>query len=154
MATLGGIEDRGIGIDESGIAAIERSARLSGVEITIPDGYEDLGDRTHSAVSGSLLMANRLPRLINVGGGTATTGPNSIDHYFGQWTDSHGPVARVSSAFGDRLFSATGCSGAEFSPVFANWPPASICPIPCWSRSVSVPAVCIGLKAIAAGWRC
>jgi len=82
VATLGGIEDRGIGIDESGIAAIERSARQSGVEITVPDSYEDSVTK-RIRLYRELADGQPIAALINVGGGTATTGPNSIDHYFG-----------------------------------------------------------------------
>lgn len=81
-ATLGGIEDRGIGLDETGLQAIRRSAQRAGIELMVPDNYEAaVADRIRvyrEAAEGQPIAA-----LINVGGGTATTGPNAIDHYFG-----------------------------------------------------------------------
>lgn len=81
-ATLGGIEDRGIGLDEAGLDAIRRSARRAEIELMVPDNYEAaVADRIRvyrEAAGGEPIAA-----LINVGGGTATTGPNAIDHYFG-----------------------------------------------------------------------
>lgn len=82
VATLGGIEDRGIGIDSAGIAAIERSAQRAGVEISVPVSYEaSVTERIR--LYRELAAGQPIAALINVGGGTATTGPNSIDHYFG-----------------------------------------------------------------------
>lgn len=81
-ATLGGIEDRGIGLDEAGLRAIRRSAERAEIELMVPDNYEAaVADRIRvyrEAADGQPITA-----LINVGGGTATTGPNAIDHYFG-----------------------------------------------------------------------
>ncbi len=81
-ATLGGIEDRGIGLDESGLRSIRRAAERAGIELVVPDSYE-------AAVNQRIRIYNEgrgdqeIAAFINVGGGTATTGPNSIDHFFG-----------------------------------------------------------------------
>jgi poly-gamma-glutamate system protein len=82
LATLGGIEDRGVGMDEAGRAAIERSAERAGVELFVPDSYE-------AAVTERIRVYREraedrpIAAFVNVGGGSATTGPNSIDHFFG-----------------------------------------------------------------------
>ncbi|WP_376695357.1 poly-gamma-glutamate system protein [Wenzhouxiangella sp. EGI_FJ10305] len=81
-ATLGGIEDRGIGLDEGGQDLIRQAAERANIDLIVPDSYED-------AVTQRIRIYNEgadgepIAALVNVGGGTATTGPNSIDHYFG-----------------------------------------------------------------------
>lgn len=81
-ATLGGIEDRGIGLDEAGLRAIRRSAERAEIELMVPDNYEAaVADRIR--VYREVADGQPITALINVGGGTATTGPNAIDHYFG-----------------------------------------------------------------------
>jgi poly-gamma-glutamate system protein len=81
-ATLGGIEDRGIGLDERGLQLIRRAAEAADIDIVVPDSYE-------AAVAERIRIYNEgaagqpIAALINVGGGTATTGPESIDHFFG-----------------------------------------------------------------------
>lgn len=81
-ATLGGIGDRGIGIDEAGLAAIRQSAERAEVELIVPDNYAAaVAERIRIYREGA--GGEPITALINVGGGIATTGPNAIDHYFG-----------------------------------------------------------------------
>ena len=81
-ATLGGIEDRGIGLNDAGLEMIRQAAERAGIELVVPDSYQ-------ASVTERIRIYNQgaggepLTALINVGGGTATTGPNSIDHFFG-----------------------------------------------------------------------
>lgn len=81
-ATLGGIEDRGIGMDERGLEIIRQAARKADVELFEPDNYEaavvERIQRYTDAAGGRPIAA-----FINVGGGTATTGPSGTSHYFG-----------------------------------------------------------------------
>ncbi len=81
LVTYGGIEDRGVGMEEEGRQSIARSAERADVELSVPDSYEAaVTERIRfyrERVDGQPIKA-----MINVGGGSATTGPNSIDHYF------------------------------------------------------------------------
>ncbi|NBD95999.1 MAG: poly-gamma-glutamate system protein [Gammaproteobacteria bacterium] len=103
-ATLGGIEDRGIGLNERGIQLIRNAAEEAGVELIVPDNYE-------AAVAERIRIYNQgaagapIAALVNVGGGTATTGPESIDHYFGSGLLRTAPSAafRVPSVMGHFL---------------------------------------------------
>lgn len=102
--TLGGIEDRGIGLDEAGQNMIRRAAEEAGIELIVPDSYEAAVTeriRTYNEGAGGEPIA----ALINVGGGTATTGPNTIDHYFGSGLIRTAPSGafRVPSVMGHFL---------------------------------------------------
>lgn len=81
VATFGGIGDRGVGIDQDGLDAIRRSAERAEIPLLVPDNYEAaVAERVRlyeEAAEGKTIAA-----FINVGGGSATTGPNIIDHYF------------------------------------------------------------------------
>jgi len=81
-ATPGGIEDRGIGLDESGMRAIRETAERADIELIVPDNYEAaVAERIRIYREGA--QGEPIAALVNVGGGTSTTGPNAIDHYFG-----------------------------------------------------------------------
>lgn len=103
-ATLGGIEDRGIGLNERGLQLIRSAAENAGIELMVPDSYE-------AAVAERIRVYNQgadgqpIAALVNVGGGTATTGPESIDHYFGSGLIRKAPSAafRVPSVMGHFL---------------------------------------------------
>jgi len=103
-ATLGGIEDRGIGLDDEGLRLIRQAAERAGVELVVPDSYE-------AAVSERIRIYNQgadgepIAALINVGGGTATTGPESIDHFFGGGLQRTAPAGafRIPSVMGHFL---------------------------------------------------
>lgn len=100
-ATLGGIEDRGIGLDESGQQAIRRSAERADIEMVVPDNYEAaVAERIRIYREGA--GGEPIAALVNVGGGTATTGPNAIDHFFGSGLQRSAPsrAFRVPSVMG------------------------------------------------------
>lgn len=103
-ATLGGIEDRGIGLNEAGQDMIRRAAERAGIELMVPDSYEAaVNDRIRVYNEGS--GGREIKALINVGGGSATTGPNNIDHYFGSGLIRTAPSGafRVPSVMGHYL---------------------------------------------------
>ena len=80
-ATLGGQQDRGIGMDPAGRESIRRSLERAGIELVVPDSYEAAVAeriRIYREAAGEEPIA----ALVNVGGGQATTGPASIDDYF------------------------------------------------------------------------
>jgi len=103
-ATLGGIEDRGIGLNDAGLEMIRQAAERAGIELVVPDSYQ-------ASVTERIRIYNQgaggepLTALINVGGGTATTGPNSIDHFFGSGLIRTAPSGafRVPSVMGHFL---------------------------------------------------
>lgn len=80
-ATLSGIDDRGGGLNDRGIEMIRQAAEQAGIEVFVPDSYEAaVADRIRiyrEAADGRPIAA-----YINVGGGIASTGPSSIDHFF------------------------------------------------------------------------
>lgn len=80
-ATLGGLEDRGVGLNEQGKQLIRRAAERAGIELIVPESYEASVSeriRIYKDEAGD----NPIAAMINIGGGMATTGPASIDHYF------------------------------------------------------------------------
>jgi len=80
-ATLGGIDDRGGGLNERGIEMIRQAAERAGIEVVVPDSYAAaVADRIRiyrEAADGTPIAA-----YINVGGAVASTGPAAIDHFF------------------------------------------------------------------------
>jgi len=103
-ATLGGIEDRGIGLSQEGLRMIRQAAQRADIEVVVPDSYEAaVSDRIRIYNEGA--DGNPIAALINVGGGTATTGPDSIDHYFGSGLIRTAPSAafRAPSVMGHFL---------------------------------------------------
>lgn len=104
VATLGGIEDRGIGLSERGLEHIRRAAERAGIEIMVPESYDAAvveRIRIYSQAAGGQPIA----ALVNVGGGTATTGPESIDHFFGSGLLRTAPAAafRIPTVMGHFL---------------------------------------------------
>ena len=80
-ATLGGGEDRGVGMPEDGLAMIRRSVERAEIPLIEPASYDE-------AVAERIALYARhagvqpVRAFINVGGGTATTGPEGIDQFF------------------------------------------------------------------------
>lgn len=80
-ATLGGLEDRGVGLNDQGKQLIRDAAERAGIELIVPESYEaSVAERIR--IYKDTAGENRIAAMINVGGGMATTGPASIDHYF------------------------------------------------------------------------
>lgn len=80
-ASLGGEEDRGIGISREGTRSIRRSIERADIPLLEPDSYAGaVAERI--ATYRDFAEKNPIKVMVNVGGGTATTGPDSVDHYF------------------------------------------------------------------------
>ncbi len=80
LATLGAEEDRGVGLPKEGVARLTESIERAGIPLLMPENLEE-------SVSERLAIYREnqdkpVRALINVGGGSATTGPDSVDHYF------------------------------------------------------------------------
>ena len=80
-ATVGGEQDRGIGLSREGITSIRRSIERAGIRLLEPTSYEDAVAK-RIAVYREHAGADPIKAFVNVGGGHATTGPDSIDHFF------------------------------------------------------------------------
>lgn len=80
-ASIGGEQDRGIGLSREGIASIRRSVERAGIPLLEPTSYEDAVAK-RIAIYREHAGADPIKALINVGGGIATTGPDSIDQFF------------------------------------------------------------------------
>jgi poly-gamma-glutamate system protein len=103
-ATLGGLEDRAAGLNERGRQMIRQAAERAGIEMVVPESYEaSVAERIRIYRDGSGEKA--IAALINVGGGMATTGPASIDHYFESGLSRSAPSGafRVPSVMGHFL---------------------------------------------------
>jgi poly-gamma-glutamate system protein len=103
-ATLGGLEDRGVGLNERGKQLIREAAERAGIELIVPESYEaSVAERIriYKDESGE----DPIKALINVGGGMATTGPASIDHYFDSGLSRSAPSGafRIPSVMGHFL---------------------------------------------------
>jgi len=80
-ATLGGLDDRGVGLNDEGKRLIREAAERAGIELIVPESYEaSVAERIR--IYKDEAGKNPIAALINVGGGIATTGPASIDHFF------------------------------------------------------------------------
>jgi poly-gamma-glutamate system protein len=79
-ASLGAEEDRGIGLPRDGIRSIRKSIEKAGVPLLFAENREaSVSERMAIYREGA---TRPIKVLINVGGGSATTGPDAIDHYF------------------------------------------------------------------------
>ncbi len=80
-ATLGGEDDRGVGIPEQGLSILRRALERADIDLLEPGSYEEaVAERI--AVYAKHAEGQPIRAFLNVGGGTATTGPPSIDHFF------------------------------------------------------------------------
>lgn len=79
--SLGGAEDRGIGVSERGKDIIRLAIKRSDIQFLLPANLEESVAKRIALYS---KFAGRSPvrAYINIGGGSASTGPPSIDHYF------------------------------------------------------------------------
>lgn len=103
-ATLGGLDDRGVGLNDQGKRLIREAAERAGIELIVPESYEaSVAERIriYKDESGEKPIA----AMINVGGGMATTGPASIDHFFdsGVSTSARSGAFRIPSVMGHFL---------------------------------------------------
>jgi poly-gamma-glutamate system protein len=80
-ATLGGEDDRGVGIPEEGLSILHHAIERADIELLEPESYEEaVAERI--AVYAKEAGEQPIRAFLNVGGGTATTGPASIDQFF------------------------------------------------------------------------
>ncbi|PHR65495.1 MAG: hypothetical protein COA51_05215 [Idiomarina sp.] len=80
-ASLGGIEDRGIGISEEGIAMLKRSIDRADINLIEPANYQEaVADRI--AIFREYSAERSYKAFVNVGGGATIVGPPGIDDMF------------------------------------------------------------------------
>lgn len=80
-ATLGGEDDRAVGIPDEGLEILNRALERADIPLLEPATYEEaVAERI--AVYAKHAGVQPLRAFVNVGGGTATTGPQSIDQFF------------------------------------------------------------------------
>lgn len=80
-ATLGGEDDRAVGIPDEGLEILRHALQRADIPLLEPQSYEEaVAERI--AVYAKHAGVQPLRAFINVGGGTATTGPESIDQFF------------------------------------------------------------------------
>ena len=79
--SLGGAEDRGIGISERGKDIIKQSIQKAKLQFLLPASLEE-GVAKRIALYSRNARGKPIRAYINIGGGSASTGPPSIDHFF------------------------------------------------------------------------
>lgn len=80
-ASIGGIEDRGIGIPEEGINSIRNSIENAGINLIEPANYQEaVADRI--AIFREHSADRQYKAFLNVGGGATIVGPPGIDDMF------------------------------------------------------------------------
>lgn len=80
-ASLGGIEDRGIGIAEEGLDSIRNTIKKAGIDMIEPANYQEaVADRI--AIFREHSADRQYKAFINVGGGATIVGPPGIDDLF------------------------------------------------------------------------
>lgn len=80
-ASLGGIEDRGIGIAEEGLDSIRNTIKKAGIDMIEPANYQEaVADRI--AIFREHSAGRQYKAFINVGGGATIVGPPGIDDLF------------------------------------------------------------------------
>ncbi|PYE32300.1 poly-gamma-glutamate system protein [Idiomarina fontislapidosi] len=80
-ASIGGIEDRGIGIPQAGIQSIRQTIERAGLPIIEPANYQEaVADRI--AIFREYASDRNYKAFINVGGGATIVGPPGIDDMF------------------------------------------------------------------------
>ncbi|RWU12929.1 poly-gamma-glutamate system protein [Pseudidiomarina gelatinasegens] len=80
-ASLGGIEDRGIGISEEGIASLRNSIERADLNVIEPANYQEaVADRI--AIFREYSADRSYKAFVNVGGGATIVGPPGIDDMF------------------------------------------------------------------------
>ncbi|ASG64833.1 poly-gamma-glutamate system protein [Idiomarina piscisalsi] len=100
-ASIGGIEDRGIGIPEEGIQSIRRSIERADVKFIDPANYQEaVADRI--AIFREYSAERNYTAYINVGGGATVVGPPGIDDMFksGLQTDAPARAFAVETVMG------------------------------------------------------
>jgi len=81
VGSLGGAEDRGIGVSERGKEIIQMAIKRADLEFLLPSNLEESVAK-RIAIYSEYADGKPIRAYINIGGGSASTGPPSIDHYF------------------------------------------------------------------------
>ena len=81
VGSLGGAEDRGIGVSERGKEIIQMAIKRADLEFLLPANLEESVAK-RIAIYTQYADGKPIRAYINIGGGSASTGPPSIDHYF------------------------------------------------------------------------
>ena len=100
-ASLGGIEDRGIGISEEGIESLRGSIERAGITMIEPANYQEaVADRI--AIFREYSADRSYKAFVNVGGGATIVGPPGIDNMFksGLQTDAPARAFAVDTVMG------------------------------------------------------
>jgi poly-gamma-glutamate system protein len=80
-SSIGGIEDRGVGIADEGIASIRRTIERADVKFIDPANYQEaVADRI--AIFREYSAERNYAAYVNVGGGATSVGPAGIDDFF------------------------------------------------------------------------
>ncbi len=80
-ASIGGIEDRGIGIPQAGIQSIRQTIERTGLPMIEPANYQEaVADRI--AIFREYASDRNYKAFVNVGGGATIVGPPGIDDMF------------------------------------------------------------------------
>ncbi len=103
-ASLGGAEDRGIGVPERGRTIIRNAIQKADLELLLPSNLEESVAK-RIALYARFADGQPIRAYINIGGGTASTGPASIDQYFagGVITSAQPKAFAVKSVMGHFL---------------------------------------------------
>ncbi len=80
-ASLGGAQDRGIGISERGREIIRGAIERSELQLLLPSSLDEAVTKRIGIYS-RFAEGQPIRAYINIGGGSASTGPASIDQYF------------------------------------------------------------------------
>jgi poly-gamma-glutamate system protein len=81
VGSLGGAEDRGIGVSERGRDIIRQAIEKSELQFLLPANLEESVAK-RIALYSDYANGRPISAYINIGGGSASTGPPSSDHYF------------------------------------------------------------------------
>lgn len=80
-ASIGGVEDRGVGLSEQGIEMIRDSIRRADIPLLEPGSYQEaVADRI--ALFREQAQGGPIKAFVNVGGGATIVGPPGIDSQF------------------------------------------------------------------------
>ncbi|MEE4184330.1 MAG: poly-gamma-glutamate system protein [Gammaproteobacteria bacterium] len=80
-ASLGGAEDRGIGVSQRGRDSIRQSIQRAKVPFLLPATLEE-GVAKRIALYAEYSGGRPIKAYVNIGGGSASTGPAAIDQFF------------------------------------------------------------------------
>lgn len=90
-ASIGGIEDRGIGLPEEGLKSIKASIERADVKFIEPANYQEaVADRI--AIFREYSAERNYTAYINVGGGATVVGPPGIDDMFSSGLQEDAPA--------------------------------------------------------------